>query len=211
MGTDAAPDRSDAGARGRIDALSDGVFAIALTLLTLNVRLVQGPHETFAHALGEAVPELLTYGLSFAVIALFWIGHHRLFALLAAVDHTLLLSNFAFLAIVALVPFPTQVLGRSASHIGPVILYASVLLVGCCISGAMWFYAKWRGLFVATTSATLIVHSAMRALLLAFAFAISIPVAIVFGAHAGEWTWLIALPARILLARRYGSVHDIVW
>ena len=61
----------------RVEALSDGVFAIALTLLTLNIRLAQGPRETFAHAFGATLPQLLTYALSFAVIAVFWVTHRR--------------------------------------------------------------------------------------------------------------------------------------
>lgn len=206
-----AHNRGEQRSRVRIDALSDGIFAIALTLLTLNVRFSQSAHETFAHAFRESSSQLLAYGLSFAVIALFWIGHHRFFAALGAVDHGLVLFNFLFLAIVALVPFPTQVLGMHGGEVGSVLLYATVMGAGCCVNAAMWYYARHRGLLAAATPPTLVVHSALRSIVLAVVFAISIPIALVFGSHAAQYSWILAFPARLLLTRRYGSVYDVVW
>ena len=196
--------------RARLESLSDGVFAIALTLLTLNVRFDQAPHETFGHAFRESLPQLLAYALSFAVIALFWMGHHRFFASLARADRGLVLFNFVYLAIVAIIPFPSQVLGQS-DEVGAVVLYAAVMLAGCCVTAAMWLYARRHHLLDAATPEKLVAYSALRALVLAIVFAISIPIALVVGRHAGQWTWLAAVPSRLLLARRYGKVQDVVW
>src|SRR6478672_10988859 len=196
--------------QARLEALSDGVFAIALTLLTLNVRLDQAPHETFGHAFRESLPQLFAYALSFAVIALFWMGHHRFFASLARADRGLVLYNFVYLAIVALIPFPSQVLGHS-DEVGAVVLYAAVLCAGCCVTAGMWFYARRRDLLDAAIPDRLVTYSALRALVLALVFALSIPVALVVGRHAAQWMWLTAIPARLLLARRYGKVQDVVW
>jgi uncharacterized membrane protein len=120
------------------------------------------------------------------------------------------LSNFVYLAIVALIPFPSQVLGHS-DEVGAVILYAAVLCAGCCVTAAMWFTARRRHLLADATPEGLVTYSALRALVLAFVFALSIPVALVVGRHAAQWTWLAAIPARLLLARRYGKVQDVLW
>jgi uncharacterized membrane protein len=149
--------------------------------------------------------------LSFAVIALLWIGHHRFFAALAAADHGLVISNFVYLAIVALVPFPSQVLGNNGSEAGAPIFYAVVMLAACLVSAGMWIYAQRRGLLDPGIPPHLVVHSVLRSLVLAFAFVISIPIALLVNPHAAEWTWLLALPARLLLSRRYGTVHEGVW
>lgn len=209
-----ADERSDevrSPSRSRVESLSDGVFAIALTLLTLNVKLDIAPHETFAHALRETSPQLEAYAISFAVIALYWLAHHRLFASLEALDINLVVANFAYLAIVALIPFPSQVLGNNDGDIGPVILYAAILTVGALMSAFMWEYARRRGLFGARTTAPTVLHSVWRSLSIAIVFTISIPIAVFAGATWAELSWLLMVPVRLLLRRRFGPVRETSW
>ncbi len=196
---------------GRVETLSDGVFAIALTLLTLNVRLDRAPHETFAHAFRQTLPQLFAYALSFAVISLFWIGHHRLFAALASIDDRMVFANFAYLAIVALIPFPSQVLGSNDGDAGPVILYAAALTLAGLASAFLWEYARRRRLFDPDTPSSLVLHAEWRALSIAIVFVLSIPIAVSLGANWAEWTWILIAPFRLVLRRRFGSVREVSW
>jgi len=97
---------------GRVEAFSDGIFAIAATLLILNVQL---PHEAAGGELGRQLldlwPSYVAYGASFVTIGVMWLNHHALFARVARVDRTLVGLNLFMLGVIAFLPFPTQVLG----------------------------------------------------------------------------------------------------
>ena len=195
----------------RVEALSDGVFAIALTLLTLNIRLAQGPRETFAHAFGATLPQLLTYALSFAVIAVFWVTHRRFFARLAKIDEGLVGCNFVYLALIALIPFPSQVLGNNGDEAGAVVLYVAVIGAAALMTAAMWEYAYRRALLDPDVSRRFVWYIEGRAVAITAVFALSIPVAFIVGPHAAQWFWLLAVPVRIVLRRRFGPADAAAW
>ena len=97
----------------RLEAFSDGVFAIAITLLVLD--LVVPPHErpegqTLAVALGAEWPAYFAYLVSFLVIGIIWINHHAMFALVRRVDRRVLFANLFLLLTVSVIPFPTRLL-----------------------------------------------------------------------------------------------------
>jgi uncharacterized membrane protein len=111
----------------RVVNLSDAVFAIAMTLLAFKI---EAPPTTDGGAdLSAAVPQLLAFVLSFAVVANFWWHHHRLFALLDAVDPRLVLLDLALLGAIALVPFPTELIGRNPGEAAPAVVYLALMLV----------------------------------------------------------------------------------
>jgi uncharacterized membrane protein len=124
----------------RLEAFSDGVFAIAITLLVLEVRVPPAADlDTSAHlvaALEALWPSYLGYLVSFATIGIMWANHHNLIRLVAAVSHGLILSNLLLLLIVGFVPFPTALLaatlGTPTGQIG-VLVYAATFIA---ISGA---------------------------------------------------------------------------
>src|SRR5689334_9150848 len=92
---------------GRVEAFSDGVFAIALTLLVLSLQVPASTTDAqLPHALHELLPNVFGYVLSAFVIGLYWLGHHRLFALVRRVDEALLVLNLVLLVLVAALPFP---------------------------------------------------------------------------------------------------------
>ncbi len=100
---------------GRTEALSDGTFAVAMTLLIFDVRLPDvrlGNHlHGVAHDLWfQEWPHYLGYAVSFAVIGMIWLCHHTIFRMLRGIDHTGILLNLGLLALVVFVPFPTQVM-----------------------------------------------------------------------------------------------------
>jgi uncharacterized membrane protein len=112
---------------GRLVAFTDGVFAIAITLLVLNFDEPPGPDSEILHQLTDQWPSLLAYFLSFAVIGRFWIVHHRVFAAVRRVDSGLLMLNLVFLAFIVLIPFTTEVLGDYSDTTEAVVLYAAAI------------------------------------------------------------------------------------
>src|SRR5918993_3965261 len=98
----------------RIEAFSDGVFAIAITLLILDLRIPAREGSDAAGLLNAILglwPSYFAYALSFTMIGIYWANHHYLFKLFAKTDHGLNLLNLLLLMFIAFLPFPTHVLG----------------------------------------------------------------------------------------------------
>jgi uncharacterized membrane protein len=112
---------------GRLVAFTDGVFAIAITLLVLNFDEPKGPNSQVLHQLTSQWPSLLAYFLSFAVIGRFWVIHHRVFVAVRTLDSRLVSLNLLYLAFVVLIPFTTEVLGDFGDTTEAVVLYAAAL------------------------------------------------------------------------------------
>ena len=100
---------------GRVEAFSDGIFAIAATLLILNVQVPRAPAGQLSHQLLALWPSYAAFGTSFITIAVMWLNHHAIFSRVARVDRPLVLLNLFMLGVISFLPFPTQVLG---GHIG---------------------------------------------------------------------------------------------
>ena len=106
----------------RIVAFTDGVFAIAITLLVLTLEIPAG--GDLGDELSDRGNEFLAYFLSFAVLARLWLAHHRFYGSVARFDGRLIAINFAYLAFIALLPFTTDVLGNYGDESLAVALYA---------------------------------------------------------------------------------------
>ena len=102
---------------GRIEAFSDGVFAIAITLLIIQIAV---PHlengQNLEDALADLWPSYGAYVLSFVMIGIYWANHHSFFRLFRGSDHFFLMLNVFFLMCIAFLPFPTAVLGEHLQH-----------------------------------------------------------------------------------------------
>src|SRR5215211_2504615 len=131
--------------RDRIVNLSDGVFAIAITLLILDIRVPEISENLVSRQLPEALlslwPKYLGYILSFVGISAFWLIHHSIFRPIRDYDRTLLYLNFLFLMVVAFVPFPTSLLGEYGNHQLPVAIYAATLAVGRLLLTAIYWHS----------------------------------------------------------------------
>ena len=127
----------------RTEAFSDGVFAIAITLLIIEVHVPAREHaETLGHELLRIWPSYLGYLTSFLTIGVMWINHHYVFELIARIDRTMLLLNTLLLMLIAFVPFPTAVLAQFVETGGArpaAILYGATLTLT-----AMTYFAWWR-------------------------------------------------------------------
>ncbi len=111
----------------RLEAFSDGVFAIVATLLVLELRvpaLEIVSTRIFFHALVELIPEFLAFFFSFFVIAIYWVNHHHFFQSVKQSDWKLLWYNNFFLFWLTTVPFTTAFIGRYYQSVVPVALYA---------------------------------------------------------------------------------------
>ncbi len=123
----------------RIVAFSDGVFAIAITLLVLQLGVPEHIRRRRARpALWDQRQDLFAYAISFAVIGRFWLVHHRFFGDVTGFDGRLIALNLFYLAWIVLIPFSSQVLGDHGGDEAAVILYA-VNLVGVVLAGVLMF------------------------------------------------------------------------
>src|SRR5436189_5553587 len=98
----------------RVEAFSDGVFAIAITLLILEIRVPHGEHGLWEELLA-LWPSYIAFLMSFVVILIMWVNHHELLRMAKAVNYPFLFANGLLLLSVTFVPFPTAVL---AAHLG---------------------------------------------------------------------------------------------
>ncbi|HEY2715620.1 MAG TPA: TMEM175 family protein [Solirubrobacterales bacterium] len=131
----------------RIVAFSDGVFAIAITLLVLNLTIPKDLHgETVGAAIWNEREAFIAYGISFAVIGRYWLIHHRLFGEVTGFDGRLLGLNLFYLGWVVLVPFSSEVIGDHANDTGGIVVYAINLAVVAVLGWVMAADAHRAGL-----------------------------------------------------------------
>jgi TMEM175 potassium channel family protein len=167
----------------RIVAFTDGVFAIAITLLVLSISVpddLTGDH--LHHFLLDSWPQFFAYFLSFAVIGRFWISHHRYFSLLHDFDRGLLALNLAYLSFIVLIPFPTSLLGDYGDRTDAVVLYAGVIGTTSLLGWLLLRHAVRRGHTQADARRS-------RGLWPALVFYASIPIALV-SPVAAQLAWL---------------------
>ncbi len=132
---------------GRTEAFSDGVFAVAITLLALDIH-VPPPEKLLGGRLGptllEQWPTLLAYVTSFLTILVMWINHDRLYEHIARKDRVLLLYNGLLLMVVTLFPFPTSLLAEYLPHPGTNAKIAAAIYSGFSIIMAICFNRLWQ-------------------------------------------------------------------
>lgn len=137
------------GETGRIEAFSDGVFAIAITLLILDIKVPQLTEgESLLPALAKEWPAYFAFVTSFATIGIMWINHHRLFTLIKRLDQMLLVLNGLLLLGVTVVPFPTALLGAYIQHSQgyvAALIYSGTFIVTALLFNLLWWYAARKG------------------------------------------------------------------
>jgi uncharacterized membrane protein len=129
---------------GRIEALSDGVFAIALTVLVLNIQIPESDHPNagdLAAKLALLWPKFASYGMSFIMLGVLWIGHHFQFIYVRRSDRVLLWINLLFLLAITFLPFATGVLANYYRVPLAVLLYGGTLFVAGATLLGHWLYA----------------------------------------------------------------------
>lgn len=192
---------------GRIVAFSDGVFAIAITLLVLNLEIAKGLTEgQIDNALWAQREDFLAYAISFAVIGRFWLVHHRFFGEVEAFDGRLIGLNLVYLGFIVLIPFSSELLGEYGGKSTALIFYSVNLAVVVLVGQLMSYDARRRGM----TKIDDRTHreNQIRGAYIAGIFLLSIPLAYV-APQIAPYFWLVLFvdPASRLAGRGVSSAE----
>jgi uncharacterized membrane protein len=150
----ASTERSDFSDTARLETFADGVMAIAITLLILEVRIPElEDGESLGHALWQEWPSFAGYAVSFLTIGVIWVNHHQMFKLIARVTHGFLMLNVVFLMTISFLPFPTALVADFIRR--PDRRLTATLVYGITMTAiAVMFNVVWR---VASTDRRLLV------------------------------------------------------
>uniref|UniRef100_A0A6J5ZM68 Unannotated protein n=1 Tax=freshwater metagenome TaxID=449393 RepID=A0A6J5ZM68_9ZZZZ len=187
--------RSTAYDLDRTISLSDGIFAFALTLLVLSIGVPEIPHSASSAELWTSLKdrgyELTSYLISFAVIGGFWIRHHRFCGTLKAVDGRFQVFNLAYLATIAFIPYPTQVLGDFTNP-AAFALYAGAIAISILVSFVLGEHASRAHLYRQMPSRAEQAERRIDGGSVAAAFILSIPVVLLSGVlWPGYLCWFV--------------------
>jgi uncharacterized membrane protein len=170
--------------KSRLEAFSDGVFAIAITLLIIEVRPPDAAPDELAVDLISLWPSYAAYAVSFVIIGIIWVNHHEIFEGIRAVDRPLLFLNLLLLLTVAFLPFPTALLGEyirdgDNAHIAAAVYGANMTLIGLAFI-ALWTYLARVPALLAPEVGTEGARRARRGAMVGpVAYALTIPLAFV--------------------------------
>ena len=132
----------------RLETFADGVFAIAATLLILNVEIPELGEHGLAHELVRLWPAYVGYAVSFLTIGIIWVNHHTVLRQLRGVDRIFLFINVIFLLCIAFIPFPTRLLAtyvRTGDGRAAAVAYGVTLTATAIFFNLMWRYAIGDG------------------------------------------------------------------
>jgi uncharacterized membrane protein len=192
----------------RIVFFSDAVFAIAITLLVLDIKVPEIPNNLVAEELpGQLLalwPKYFGYVLSFLVIITFWSIHHSIFSVIRGYDRGLIWLNSIFLMFVAFVPFPTSLLSEYGDHQLPVAIYAATLAIGRLLLTVIYWYAtSGHRLVDPELTPQTVRFFLLRGLTIPVIFLLTIGISF-FSVSAAIYSWLllIVVDTAILLRRK---------
>jgi len=179
---------------GRIETLTDGIFAIAMTLLVLSIAVptLQAPvtPAAFSAYVTSILPQIFIYAISFVLLAVFWMNHH-IFYLIKHSNTTLLWINILWLMSIAIVPFSTSIIGKYGEfQLAQVIFDLNMLIIGL-LWYANWSYASRKG-FVAEKVMPYAVHIRRSNLVLPILALIAIAVS--FVSPVGSFFTFVLVP-----------------
>lgn len=185
----------------RFTGFSDGVFGFAMTLLISTVAIPVVQRSELRGALGEDIPDIVSYFVTFVVIGHYWLAHHRLFASLGYVTVKIMRMNLAYMAMIAFMPFPTALFGRYNGEFISLLLYVAALSMASLIEAAMVHEAHSSGAMrvpIGDGGYRLVI---IASLIPAAVFGFSLVVA-VFTVDWAPVTWLLMIPLELAVGRR---------
>ncbi len=195
----------------RLGALSDAVFGVALTLLALELRLPESAERVpLAQALVHVWPKFWGYAVTFAVVGAFWISHHQTVRHIVRYNQGLLWLNLAFLSFIALVPFPTTLVGRFGAsradlQLAWIIYSLNIVMIGLSLFW-LWRHALSRGLTSESLTPQMARYLGVRGLVTPAVFLLSIAISFANPVVASISPLLI-LPAMRMVGRAYSRVE----
>jgi len=186
-------------------AFSDGLFAIAMTLLIVSVTVPHIADDSSIHDLADALndlsPAFVSFFISFAVIGRYWLAHHQFISLLDAMDQAFIGLNLLYLAFIAFLPFPTALLGEYFSNPLSIVIYAVAVGIVSGMEVVLFRHAYRKDLLRRKPTPEVYRFGVIASLSPLFFFAISIPVAFVSTTLAVA-IWFLTAPFGVLLERR---------
>ncbi|WP_440770506.1 TMEM175 family protein [Natronorubrum sp. DTA28] len=191
----------------RMEALSDGVFAIVLTLLVLQFEVPDVSASELPAAVADQETLLVSYLLSFVVVGLYWIIHHNLFRYIEAHDRILLWLNLLFLLSISFLPYPTELMGVYGTQFAWTLYALNFVLVGVLLT-AVWTYAARADFTAGEISDAAARLITIRGLISPAVFVLSIVVATV-NLSAAYFVPILIIPAQMVWTRYYqGEIGD---
>lgn len=190
----------------RVLSFSDGLFAIAMTLLVIGIvvpKLTDGDNVgDLADALSDLIPNFVSFFISFAVIGRYWLAHHEFIGRLKAMDNGLIGLNLIFLGFIAFLPFPTALLGNYFENPLSVTTYAVAVGIVSGMEVVLFRHAHRRGLMDTQMPADVYRFGVLGSLAPVLFFLISIPLAFV---HTGlaVASWYLVIPFDAFLNTRF--------
>ena len=189
----------------RVLTFSDGVFAIAMTLLVVGIAvptLADGGDEgELLDAFWDLAPEVLSFFISFAVIGRYWVAHHQFFALLRTVDYPLIAINLVYLALIAFLPFPTALLGNYFENPISVASYAVAVALVSGLEVVLFRRAFHAGLLAREMPEPVYRFGVAASSLPVVFLVLSIPVAFV-NTVVAVVIWFASAPTQALIVDR---------
>ena len=190
---------------GRVEAFSDGVFAIAITLLILEIKVPTEVGEGLGQALLHEWPSFLAFLSSFFTIGVMWMNHHRLFTLIEAADDVLIGLNLLLLLGITWIPFPTALLATHTHNRVAALVYSTTFFVMSLIFQVFWGYATRREGIMAPGKSAGARQITWQYILGPVLYLIAIAIAFVSGTAVLIWSALVAIyfaiPARVVVRK----------
>jgi uncharacterized membrane protein len=187
----------------RLVFFSDAVIAIAITLLVVTLALPEAT-ENVGDALLDRWPQMLSYVLSFLVIGVFWMAHHRIFRYVRSIDQRLIWLNLLFLMCVAFIPFPTAVLGDHDGSRGAIVFYAATIGLTGTVLASIWQYLIHAGHLNERADPKIVRYLTRRSLVTPISFLVSIPLSFV-SLRLAEACWFAPFVLIGVINARHGQ------
>jgi uncharacterized membrane protein len=188
-------------------SFGDAIFAFAITLMTISIDIPDFPpnltESQLLSRLYDMYPQVESYIISFAVIAVFWISYHQVFNYIKGSPISMVYLNLLFLLLITFLSITTSLVINYGSYQIPYIIYCVVVIMTSSLLALIWWYATKDYRLIDKNINPLLVRGLMVNLLLVpFVFAISILVSF-FDLDIAQYFWLIIVPLNIAVRRKY--------
>ena len=201
--------RSQSKEVARIAAFSDGVFAIAITLLALQLDIPSGIDVDVWTELGGLQSSFVSFAISFAVIGSYWVAHHRLFSVLERYDRRLIWLNLLSLFFIVLMPFTTSLVGEHGNVPVSVVVYAvSIALAGFANTGMAAYALADHRLCAPEVDENMTKYYIWRGLVIALVFLASLAL-LPLGTQVVEASWLSLIVIQRIVRHRFARPSDV--
>jgi uncharacterized membrane protein len=190
---------------------SDAIFAFAMTLLAVDIRIPELIGEATDMALTTAIiglgPKILSFLIAFWIVGSYWINYHRLLSLIKNIDRNLVYLNLLFLMFIVLIPFSSYLIGEYPSRLPSTLLNAVILTGSGLTSGFIWIYAsRMHRLIEKDLNTDFIRGLTVRIMVTPIVFLASIPIAYINPLYS-EICWALIAPLNTITERR--MMHNI--